>query len=159
MSLTLLVIAIAVAWAAVTGNFTLGNVIFGAAVAALGLFLVRDRVAGPGLVRRTLRFLSLVLLFLRELLMSAVRVGWLVVRPGMRSHLRPGVIAFPLTVKKDAEITLLANLITLTPGTLSVDVSEDHKLLYVHVLQIVDREELIGSIAKGFERKIIEVFE
>ena len=159
MSLTLLVIVIAVAWAAATGSFTLGNVIFGAAVAALGLYLVRDRVTGPGLLRRSLRFVSLVLLFLRELLMSAVRVGWLVVRPGMRDHLRPSVIAFPLTVRKDAEITLLANLITLTPGTLSVDVSEDHKHLYVHVLQLTDREELIASIAEGFERKIIEVFE
>lgn len=159
MSLALLIVAIAVGWAAATGNMSIENLIFGLAVAGLGLFLVRDRLKGPRLLLRTLRFISLVLLFLRELLMSAVRVGWLVLRLDMRKHLRPGVIAFPLTVKKNGEITLLANLITLTPGTVSVDVSDDRKFLYVHALQVEDREALIQDIAEGFEKKIMEVFE
>ena len=59
---------------------------------------------------------------------------------------------------KDAEITLLANLITLTPGTLSVDVSDDRKYLYVHSIDCSDVEALIDDIRNGFERKILEVF-
>jgi multicomponent Na+:H+ antiporter subunit E len=50
-------------------------------------------------------------------------------------------------------------LITLTPGTLSVDVSDDRKTLYIHVLEMNDREDVIASIKNGFEARIIEVFE
>jgi multicomponent Na+:H+ antiporter subunit E len=97
-------------------------------------------------------------LFLWELIVSAVRVASIVVRPNLKASLRPAIIAFPLTVKSDAEITLLANLITLTPGTLSVDVADDRSVLYVHVLDLVSRDQLVAEIAGGFERKVQEVF-
>jgi multicomponent Na+:H+ antiporter subunit E len=60
-------------------------------------------------------------------------------------------------VTTDLQIALLANMITLTPGTLSVDVSADRKTLYVHAIDMESKEDLIGSIAAGFERKILEV--
>jgi multicomponent Na+:H+ antiporter subunit E len=63
-----------------------------------------------------------------------------------------------LTVDRDLEITLLANLITLTPGTLSVDVSEDRRTLYVHALDCSDPQATKRAIASGFERKIMEAF-
>lgn len=158
MTFALLIFVLAIGWAAATGNFSLLNVIFGALIGGLGLFLVRDRVQGPRLRYKTVRMLSLAALFLRELFVSAFRVGVLVARPDMRRHLRPSIVAFPLTLTRDAEITLLANLITLTPGTLSVDVSEDRKLLYVHAINCADREVLIRDIATGFEAKILEAF-
>ncbi len=102
-----------------------------------------------------MKWLSLLLLFIRELIMSAVKVAWLVVQP--RLNIRPAIIAYPLTVTTDLQITLLANMITLTPGTLSVDVSADRKTLYVHAIDMESKEDLIGSIAVGFERKILEV--
>jgi multicomponent Na+:H+ antiporter subunit E len=72
-------------------------------------------------------------------------------------NIRPAIIAYPLTVTTDAQITLLANMITLTPGTLSVDVSDDRKWLYVHAIDVASKEALIGDIAAGFETKILEV--
>ena len=102
-----------------------------------------------------MRWLSLILLFMRELILSALRVAWLAVQPRIR--IRPAIIAYPLTVTSDAQITLLANMITLTPGTLSVDVSEDRKWLYVHAIDIESKEALIGDIAAGFETKILQV--
>ena len=69
-----------------------------------------------------------------------------------------GIFAFPLTVDRDFEITLLANLITLTPGTLSVDVSEDRRFLYVHALDCSDPAGTKRDIANGFEKKIMEAF-
>ena len=102
-----------------------------------------------------MKWLSLLVLFLRELIMSAVKVAWLVVQPKL--NIRPAIIAYPLTVTTDLQITLLANMITLTPGTLSVDVSADRKTLYVHVIDMESKEDLIGSIAAGFERKVLEV--
>ena len=102
-----------------------------------------------------MKWLALLGWFLRELVLSALRVAWLVVQPKPRLH--PGIIAYPLTVTTDAQITLLANMITLTPGTLSIDVSDDRRTLYIHAIDVTDREALIGSIAAGFETKILGV--
>lgn len=159
MNFMLLTIVLALGWTAATGDLSLLNLMVGAAIAVAALFLIRDRVSRPRALTRLLRMLSLASLFVYELILSAVRVGLLVLRPNLRAHLTPGIVAFPLRVQRDAEITLLANLITLTPGTLSVDVSDDRKLLFVHAINVRDRESLIRDIAGGFERKIIEAFQ
>ncbi|MDP1730345.1 MAG: Na+/H+ antiporter subunit E [Devosia sp.] len=158
MSLALMTIALAIGWAAATDSFSPLNILFGAALAGLALFLVRDKVAGPNLLPRLRRIGSLAWLFTFELFVSATRVALLVARPDMERHLRPAIIAFPLTLTRDAEITTLANLITLTPGTLSVDVSADRRVLYVHAICIADKEALIREIAQGFEAKVMEAF-
>lgn len=158
MSFALLTLILAVGWAVATDTFTLLNLAFGALIGGAGLFLVRDRVHWPRLQRKAWRLLSLAGLFVRELFVSAFRVAVLVMRPDLRRHLRPAIVAFPLRLTGDAEITLLANLITLTPGTLSVDVSDDRKLLYVHTIDCPDREALIRDIADGFEARIMETF-
>lgn len=158
MNIAFLAIVLALFWAVATGNFTLPNLIFGAVVGGLGLFIVRDRVESPRLLHKTRRLLALTGLFVFELFLGASRVAFLVVRPGMRRELKPAIVAFPLSVRSNAEITLLANLITLTPGTLSVDVSEDGRTLYVHALNCVDKEALIRDIARGFEAKVAEAF-
>ena len=102
-----------------------------------------------------MRWISLIAMFVRELILSALKVAWLVLQPRMR--IRPAIIAYPLTVTTDAQITLLANMITLTPGTLSVDVSADRRTLYIHAIDIASKEALIGDIAGGFETKILQV--
>ena len=102
-----------------------------------------------------MKWLSLILLFAKELILSALKVAWLAVQPRMR--IRPAIIAYPLTVTTDAQITLLANMITLTPGTLSVDVSADRKTLYVHAIDMESKEALIGGIAAGFETRVLQV--
>lgn len=156
MSYALMTVILALGWAAASGTFTLPNLLFGGAIGAVAIYLIRDRVEAPRLSRRLRRILALALLFSYELVMSATKVALLVIRPDM--NLTPGVIAFPLTVESDAEITILANLVTLTPGTLSVDVSEDRRHLYIHVLDMKDRDEVVRAIAQGFERKVAEIF-
>ena len=104
----------------------------------------------------TVLIISLFVLFLYELVMSAIRVAILVLSPRMK--LNPGIFSYQLKVDRDFEITLLANMITLTPGTLSVDVSEDKKFLYVHAIDCSDMDETRRGIADGFERKILEAF-
>lgn len=158
MNLVPMVALMALIWAAITGNFTALNLLLGAAVGVGATLLLRHSFGGAPVLRRLRRILSLTVLFLYELNVSAVRVGLIVLTPDLRSALRPAIVAFPLTVKSDAEIALLANLITLTPGTLSVDVSDDRSTLYVHVLNLASRERLIADIAGGFERKVQEVF-
>jgi multicomponent Na+:H+ antiporter subunit E len=103
-----------------------------------------------------MKLLALALLFLRELLLSAMRVSLMALNPRLR--LRPALVAYPLSVSTDAEITLLANLITLTPGTLSVDVSADRKTLTIHCIDAVSGEAAIDEISGGFETRVLEVF-
>jgi multicomponent Na+:H+ antiporter subunit E len=92
---------------------------------------------------------------IRELVLSTLRVAWEVVTPAKtRSQ---AIIAVPLDVKSDLEIALLANLITFTPGTLSLDVSSDRSVLYVHTMFIDDPEQLRRDIKQGFERRVIDL--
>ena len=158
MNPMMIVIILALLWAAMTGTFSGLNLLLGAGIGAVAVLLLRRNLARGRRLRQVRSVTSLVLLFLYELGVSAVRVAIVVLTPDMKAVLRPAIIAFPLSVKSDAEITLLANLITLTPGTLSVDVSEDRSLLYVHTLTLSTREALIADIATGFEAKVREVY-
>jgi multicomponent Na+:H+ antiporter subunit E len=146
----------AVVWVAVSGSATFLNFLFGFVISALAIGLIREQAEGVSYLGRIGRILSLTVLFFKELALSAWKVAVLVTRPKL--DVKPGIFAFPLTVDRDFEITLLANLITLTPGTLSVDVSEDRKLLYVHAIDCSDVEGTKRDIAEGFERKIMEAF-
>ena len=156
MSLLLVNLLLMLAWGAMTGSFAELNLIFGFVLGFFAIWLIREQIGTGGYFGKTIRIFSLFMLFLKELAMSAVRVMVLVLKPKMVVH--PGIFAFELTVDKDFEIALLANLITLTPGTLSVDVSADRKLLFVHALDCSDIEAAKKDIAEGFERKILEAF-
>ncbi|HUH49138.1 MAG TPA: Na+/H+ antiporter subunit E [Mycoplana sp.] len=154
MKLFLIAVVFAMVWAAVTGSLSPPNLVLGFLLGLLVLWIVRRDFAGGRTVFRPLKLLSLAVLFIKELALSAWRVAVLVASPKM--DLKPGIFAFPLTVDRDIEITLLVNLITLTPGTLSVDVSEDRRVLYVHALYCSDPVAVKRDIANGFERKILE---
>lgn len=156
MTLFLFNVMLALAWAAVSGSFSQLNLLFGFVLGIFALSLIREQVGTTGYLERVRRILSLLLLFLYELMLSALRVAVLVLKPKM--DVKPGIIAYPLKVDRDMEITLLANMITLTPGTLSVDVSHDRRFLYVHALDCSNPEAIKEDIANGFERKILEAF-
>jgi multicomponent Na+:H+ antiporter subunit E len=144
------------AWGAMTGSFSELNLLFGFLLGFFAIWLIREQIGTGGYFGRATRMASLFLLFLKELALSALKVAILVLKPNM--NLKPGIFAFPLTVDRDGEIALLANLITLTPGTLSVDVSDDRKFLYVHAIDCSDLMAAKADIANGFERKILEAF-
>jgi multicomponent Na+:H+ antiporter subunit E len=156
MNLYLTNILMALAWAAVTGSFSLVNLVFGFALGAVALSLIREQLGSMGYFSRARRVISLMVMFVYELVLSSVRVAIMVLNPKM--ELKPGIFAYPLKVDRDFEITLLANLITLTPGTLSVDVSDDRRTLYIHTVDCTDPDSLREDIADGFERKILEAF-
>lgn len=156
MNLLLVNIVLALVWGAVTASFAPGNLLFGFVLGFLCLWLVRDRF-NPRNFHRPGRALGLAGLFLLELCLSAGRVARDTLRPNMT--FRPAIIAFPLEVQKEGEIMLLANLISLTPGTLSVDVSTDRSTLYIHAMDVDDPDALRQEIRDGFERRILDVME
>jgi len=140
------VLLLALIWAALQGTFALLTVltggVFAGGVLAITqpLFKEADGPArGPGravqvFVVRTGWTLVLVLVFLRELVVSGGEVASYTVQPTLT--VKPGVVAYPLDVETDREITVLANLISLTPGTLSLDVSQDREHLYIHAMSV-----------------------
>jgi multicomponent Na+:H+ antiporter subunit E len=93
--------------------------------------------------------------FLWELVLANLRVAFDVLTP--RHRMRPGIIAVPLAARSDLEITLFANLISLTPGSLSLDVSDDRRVLYVHATYLEDAEALRARVKRAFERRVVEL--
>ncbi len=159
MTFLAIAVLLAITWAAITGTFSLGNLLLGGAIGVAALWVIRLQISRPKFLSKVPKIIGLAALFLYELVLSSIKVMALVLSPNMKKSLEPAIIAFPLQVKSDMEITLLANLITLTPGTLSVDVAEDRSVLYVHAISAPDKRGLIKDISTGFEAKIMEVFE
>lgn len=156
MNLLLATLLLALGFALASGQFSLPILLLGALVGALSLFIVRRGLGQPGYTARAIRILRLAGLFARELLLSALRVALLVCRPDMRAHLKPAIVHYELNTDRDIEIALLANLITLTPGTLSIDVTPDKRFLVIHVLEMGDPAAFRRDIAEGFERRVME---
>jgi multicomponent Na+:H+ antiporter subunit E len=151
----LLNLLLALLWAAVTGSVDPAHLVAGFIVGYLVLWLAQP-VLGPtryfGKLIAAVRFVAF---FVSELVLANLRVAWDVLTP--RAHRRPGVVAVPLDAESDAEITLLANLVTLTPGSLSLDVSPDRRFLFVHAMFVDDPEQLRADIKRGFERRVLEL--
>jgi multicomponent Na+:H+ antiporter subunit E len=148
-------VLLALAWLALTGDWSLPAVAFALGLAWLLLRLARP-LGGAGLRRvRVTRLPGFLLFFLREVLVANLRVAAAVLAP--RGRLRPAIVAVPLTLERDAEIALLANLITLTPGTLSLELSPDRRTLYVHAMATPGPDQLRREIQQGLERRMLEV--
>lgn len=150
-------VVLTIFWMAVTEAFTLENFLIGFALCFLILLLAR-----PLFDTESQRYFTLAWklprfagLMLWEIVLSSIRVAQAVLSPDMK--IKPGIIAYPLQAKSDLEITLLANLITLTPGTLSLDVSNDRRVLYIHGMFVDDPQAVIDSTHESLEKAVLEV--
>ncbi|MEO0812730.1 MAG: Na+/H+ antiporter subunit E [Myxococcota bacterium] len=153
ISLLLLNLILSLVWAAITGTFSPGSLAVGFVFGYAALWPVRHRF-DPRSFNRPYLLAALGGLFLRELVRSGIRVAVDVLRPELK--FKPGIVAIHLEKMSEIEIMILANLISLTPGTLSVDVSKDRSTLYVHAMNIEDPDELRQEIKNGFERRVRE---
>ena len=101
--------------------------------------------------------LSLGLYFLKELIISNFRVIYFILSP--RNKFRPAILKLPLSLTSDFSITLLANLITLTPGTITLEISDDNKYLYFHTIDVPeqDLDKAKQKIKNGFEKRIMKI--
>ncbi len=77
---------------------------------------------------------------------------------GPSKNLQPGFIAIPLEITGDFPITVLASTISLTPGTVSAEVSEDQKWLYVHALHLTDETATIRERKQRYDKPLKEIF-
>ena len=144
-------------WVALTGSFALANFIFGFGLSFFILWLISRSTDITDRKYFVLlpRLFSFILFFIYELIKANIQVAYDVAT--IKFYMKPGIVSVPLDVKTDLEITLLANLISLTPGTLSLDVSDDKKVLYVHAMYITDKQEFINSVKNGFEKRLLSI--
>jgi multicomponent Na+:H+ antiporter subunit E len=155
IDLFLLNLFLAIGFSAVVGQFNLSGFLAGFAVGYAALWLTKPLYRGSRYFSRLPKVLRLVAFFVKELFVSNLRVLWEVITP--RQSSRPGIIGVPLDAETDLEIMLVANLISLTPGTLSIDVSEDRKTLYVHVMFLDDAAQTRRTLKDGLEKRVLEV--
>lgn len=150
-------LVLAFCWAAITGDFSFGSLALGAVLGFFALWITQPLIGVEKFYfLRVWRVTRLALYFLWELLLSSVKVAWDVMRPRPRNN--PKIIEVPLDVKTDLEILLLTNLISLTPGTLSVDVTPDRKTLIVHAMFADDPQAEVAALKSGMERMVLEAF-
>ena len=93
------------------------------------------------------------LVFLKELLVANVAVARLVLSPSL--PIRPAVVEVPLRVRSDAAVTTIANSITLTPGTLTMDYDADTNSLYVHSIAADDADDVLGPIRRWEDHALV----
>jgi len=161
---------LALIWMALQRSFTLADFIVGFAFGFAIIWLsqralieqaadlaanraTRDFSTYP---RRTWRLLNFVGFALWSIVKANIEVARIVIRP--RLNIKPGIIAIPLDVKSEAGITVLANLITLTPGTVTLDISSDRRTAYVHCIDVHDADAIRDDIKQNFERRVMELF-
>jgi multicomponent Na+:H+ antiporter subunit E len=150
-------ILLALAWAALQGEITLANLLVGYVLGYVILaLLARGGVLPASLASKAGHAIQLAGFFVRELILANVRVALDVVRP--RTAISPAVISIPLDVTSDSEILLLSMLINITPGSVTIDLSDDRRTLYVHVMHMKTAEESRREIKDGFERRVKLLF-
>lgn len=151
-------ILLALAWTALQGEFTLANLLVGFILGSLVLALLAKGGAVPSNFAATIRHaVGLAAFLVWELLLANIRVAADVLRP--RTAIRPAVVAIPLDITKDGEILLLSMLINITPGSVTIDLSEDRRTLYVHVMHMTSPEASRREIKNGFERRVKLLFQ
>ncbi|KDN57833.1 Na+/H+ antiporter subunit E [Exiguobacterium sp. AB2] len=146
---------IAIMWAVLWNSYTGVDFLLGYIVGIFILFVLRRFLHFDFYMRRVFAAFKLIALFIKELILSNIDVVKVLLSP--KFNIEPGIIEVPTQLKSDWELTLLASLISLTPGTLVMDFSEDKKSIFLHSIHVPDKEEMIREIHDTFEKAIMEV--
>ncbi len=103
------------------------------------------------------RFVFFIFYYLKELVLSSLYVAWDIITP--KDLFTPGIVEVPLDLKTDTAIIAFANLVSMTPGSLTMDLSPDKKKLYVHAMYLTDKQEFIDKMKNELEERIRKIFE
>jgi multicomponent Na+:H+ antiporter subunit E len=141
-------------WAAASGDFSTPGLAAGFAVGFGALWLARGQFGENRYHARAVGAVRLLARFFFELIVSSVQVALTVMNPFARP--KGQFVTMPLDARTDVEILLTANLISLTPGTLTVDVAGDRSSLSIHAMSDDDAAEMSASMKEALERPVLE---
>lgn len=151
----LLNVFLAFLWMFLSSNYSVSRFIIGYLLGIIVIVALRKFFNSRLYIDRIWAFIKLTILFIKELIIANVAVLKLVIQPKLT--MQPAFFKYDTALTEEWEITLLSSLITLTPGTVVVHVSDDSKSLFVHVIDSNDIDETIDSIKNSFEKAILEV--
>lgn len=142
-------------WVALTGSMYYSNFIFGYLLGFGVLWVMNRDETDQRYFYRVPKIISFFFFFLYEMIKANVQVAYDVITP--KYFFKPGIIRYPINAQTDFEINILSTFISLTPGTLIIDISDDRKAIYIHVMYLKDEEQFIRSLKTGVERKLLEI--
>lgn len=142
-------------WVMLTGELVFSNFVFGFVLSYMTLWLVTADNEQKRYFSRVPAIISFVFFFFYEMLRANFQVAYDVITP--KFFMKPGIVQYPMDAKTDLEITFLTNLISLTPGTLILDVSDDKKVVYIHVMYLEDKDAFIQQIKGGLEKRLLDI--
>jgi multicomponent K+:H+ antiporter subunit E len=146
-----------IVWLLLNNTVAPGHLVLGAFLAfVIPLLTSGMQDPQPGF-HKPLTIIRYVLMVLGDIVVANFEVARLVI--GSAKKLNPAFVAVPLDIEYGLPITILASTVSLTPGTVSAEISEDKKWLYVHVLNLTDKDELIELIKHRYERPLLEIFQ
>ncbi|MGZ8211744.1 MAG: Na+/H+ antiporter subunit E [Burkholderiales bacterium] len=148
--------ALVLSWVAVT-ELSAAHIALGAVLAIAIPYVVSPFLQGLPRVRGPLRALRLLVRLAWDVVVANVVVTALVLGP--MGRLRPVFFEVPLAVRHPHALTLLASIITMTPGTVSAALAPDGRVLHVHALSAEDPAVLVATIKERYERPLLEIFE
>ena len=148
---------IALTWLLLTHSLGLGNLLF---AGLLGLLIPQLTLAywpdAPQTVR-TGRLITYTLIVIWDIAVANVVVAWIVLTKSNKA-MKSGWISIPLEIRQPEAITILAGTITLTPGTVSADLSDEGHCLLVHCLDAEDPDAVREEIKTRYEARLKEIF-
>ncbi|EOD4513414.1 Na+/H+ antiporter Mnh1 subunit E [Staphylococcus aureus] len=148
---------IAVFWLFVTNSYTTNNFVLGFIFGLVLVYLLHRVLPGRFYVITLYRIIKLVIIFLIELIKANFDVLKIIIKPSIKNE--PGFFVYHTNLKKDWQIVLLSNLITLTPGTVVLGVSDDRTKIYIHAIDFSTKEQEVESIKTSLEKIVREVGE
>ena len=151
----LLNFSLALLWMFLSANFSANGFLIGFILGAIALIMMRRFFKSRLYIGRVWAIIALILLFLKELVLANIAVLKIVLKPKL--DMQPAFFKYETALTEEWELTLLSSLITLTPGTVVVHISDDNKYLYIHAIDAADINETIASIRDSFEKAILEV--
>jgi multicomponent K+:H+ antiporter subunit E len=138
-------------------TLSLGHIILGCVLGFFIPLLCEPLRVKQATIKKPLKAVSYVFVVLKDIIVANIEVALLVVGP--MHKIQPGFIAVPLDLTGTLPITVLASTVTMTPGTVSADISTDQKWLYIHVLNMPkDEQEVIDLIKQRYEARVKEIF-
>jgi multicomponent K+:H+ antiporter subunit E len=145
-----------IVWLLLNQSVAPGHLVLAALFAITIPWLVSGLQEDQSRIRRPFKAVFFLLKVFYDIVTANIQVAIQVIGP--IRFLQPGFIAVPLDIKGDFPITVLASTISLTPGTLSAEISEDKAWLYVHALHLKDETATIREIKKRYEAPLMEIF-
>lgn len=135
---------IAIAWCFLQGSISLGNLFLGAILGMTALTISLPFNGMRASFTQLKAVFLLVFFVIKELVVSSLRISWDILTPTM--YARPRIVRIPINDLNDIAITILANAISLTPGSLSLEVSKNRQNLYVHAMYAERRNTTVANI-------------